>query len=165
MNALVDIRNQGIGQKAVSEAIGVLVNTPADFAPFTYLFTADQFQRLAKLARERFGVAPLNAGLLVTIDTAYHPVESRVQKDGLTTAEICDLLVGAYHKQSQIFENRQRSNQYFMVNERKQHAKGCALLVVEVVAEAAQVPFPIAMEPKTAYWVGQAKLAGIKKRK
>lgn len=160
---------QGAGQRAVSEAISVLVHKPEEFAPFSYLLTKQQVNMLSKSARTKMWAMPTRYVIEVSTDVAYHPVDSRTNKDGLSLKQIAFILQQTYHKHAEVFPHWAYSNQYCFVNRKKsipgRQEHPTLILEVQSKTGASQEAEGVyAIVPRTAYGATASKFARIEKQ-
>jgi hypothetical protein len=149
------------GQEAVSACIRGLCDGSYT-EPFTYLLTAKQRDVLDKRFREAKWPAPQLQLVVVSAPAIAHTVQSRIVKDGLTLAEIGNLLAAIFRKDSQLTVNAKYLHQFHLINTRQKLKDGQLAVGCFRVVYSQQAPTEIKLE--TAYLSVPAKALGLLKR-
>lgn len=130
---------------------------------FTYLMTPKQFSAAQKICADNAWPVVNCWGILIDHDAIYHPLQTRVAKDGCSSDEVREILVKAYGPNSIVRINRQRGAQALLLNAHQRVTVGTSSYYSLAVLEVRTDGHRNYLAPVTAYHATEAKMRAIKR--
>ncbi|MCU6401185.1 hypothetical protein KW811_22125 [Enterobacter quasiroggenkampii] len=126
---------------------------------FTYLLTKKQFNQMKVLCQRNGWNVPTSPAVPITWAMFKHVLSARTSKDKLRWQECAEILATAFSVQSNVFVNRDYSQQTIVLNAVKRIRVGGAGFFAMAIVEVSENN----LAPVTAYHATEAKCKAIQR--